>query len=110
MQHLDVLEKKMNFRLVIENFLSTTKCTTLSKTYNPQGQINSKDGFDFEYKAYIQVSKKTINRIVDEDQRFSIKNRQVFFQSDRNIYNVIFYSRTHKNTFTAVKVLSKRKS
>ena len=70
-------------------------------------QVNIKHGFEFGYESYIPVSMKTSNRVVYQDQNWSIKKIFVLFQNDKHNDTTTFCCRKRNFTFTAVKGLSK---
>ena len=74
-----------------------------------QAQFNIKDCLENTYENSIQVSKKTSNRDVFQDQNFLIKRINVRFQKDKHAYITPLFCRRRTNTFAAANILSKHK-
>ena len=56
---------------------------------NLQGQVNGKNCIEFLYALSIQLSKKTSNRVVYQDQGFSIES-YMYFLKKMNIATIHF--------------------
>ena len=72
-------------------------------------QFSSKDCLEITYEKSFQISKKTSNRDVFQDQNFLIRKINVRCQKDKHAYFTLLFCRKRNNTFTAAKNLSKHK-